>query len=108
MKKTAGGLRADLIALLEKNKGLEDRPSKVAGGSAIFFREKEIAHFHNDNEIDVRLTSKVIRAEGLEHPRGSKFHAARAKGSQWIELQFHSPEDLPEIARLFKLALKQY
>ena len=101
-------LRKQLIAMLEKNPGLEDRPSKVAGGSAIFYRDKEIAHFHSDSEIDVRLTSKIIRAEGLEHPRGSKFHATRAKGSQWIELQFHKVEDLPEIARLFKLAIKQY
>lgn len=57
-------LRKELIKKLERISGLEDRPSKVAGGSAIFYNNKEIAHFHDDNEIDVRLTKKVIRKEG--------------------------------------------
>lgn len=56
-------LRQELIKKLERIPGLEDRPSKVAGGSAIFYNDKEIAHFHNDNEIDVRLTRKFIRRD---------------------------------------------
>ncbi len=85
-------LRNDLVKRLERIPGLEDRPSKVAGGSAIFYREKEIAHFHDDNEIDVRLTKKVIRKEGLHHPIGSKIHKQRSPSSEWMSLDFITPK----------------
>lgn len=100
-------LKAQLVEQLEKIPGLEDRPSKVAGGSALFYKNKEIAHFHHDNEVDVRLTKKIIKAEGLSHPEDSKFHQ-RTPSSEWIELRFTRKEHLEEVVRLFKLALKQY
>jgi len=53
-------LRRQLIKKLEGIPGLENKPSKVAGGSAIFYKGKEIAHFHHNNEIDVRLTKKLF------------------------------------------------
>ena len=101
-------LRNDLVKMLERIPGLEDRPSKVGGGSAIFYRDKEIAHFHHDNEIDVRLTKKVIRQEGLSHPSDSKIHRHRSPTSEWIEIRFHRAKDVDEVVRLFKLALRQY
>ena len=101
-------LRQSLIKQLERIPGLEDRPSKVAGGSAIFYKNKEIAHFHDDTEIDVRLTKKVIRREGLNHPEGSKIHKHRSPNSEWIEIRFKKSEDVAEVVRLFKLALEQY
>jgi hypothetical protein len=101
-------LRKELIKKLARIPGLEDRPSKVAGGSAIFFNGKEIAHFHDDNEIDVRLTKKIIKREGLSHPTDSKIHRHRTPNSQWIEIRFKTSRDLVEVVRLFKLALEQY
>lgn len=101
-------LMKELVRKLEQIQGLEDRPSKVAGGSAIFFKNKEIAHFHHDHEIDVRLTKKIIRREGLNHPDDSKLHKHRSPSSEWIEIRFHSSKDVEEVVRLFKLALEQY
>ncbi|MES3038799.1 MAG: luciferase family protein [Bdellovibrionota bacterium] len=101
-------LRKKLISELEKIPGLEDRPSKVAGGSAIFYKNKEIAHFHHDNEIDVRLTKKIIKLEGLTHPVDSEIHHHRSPSSEWIEIKFTKSEHIKEVVRLFKLALKQY
>lgn len=101
-------LRKDLIKKLEGIPGLEDRPSKVAGGSAIFYKGKEIAHFHHDNEIDIRLTRKVIRKEALNHPTDSKIHKHRSPSSEWIEIRFRKTNDLDEVVRLFKMALAQY
>ena len=103
-----GKLRSELIKKLERIPGLEDRPSKVAGGSAIFFKNKEIAHFHNDNEIDVRLTKKVIRREGLNHPTDSELHKHRSPSSEWIEIRFKKSKDVDEVIRLFKMALEEY
>ena len=101
-------LRNDLVKRLSRIPGLEDRPSKVAGGSAIFFNDREIAHFHHDSEIDVRLTKKVIRREGLAHPSDSKIHHHRSPASEWIEIRFKNSKDVREVVRLFKLALEQY
>ncbi len=101
-------LKAELIKKLETIPGLEARQSKVAGGSAIFYKNKEIAHFHNNNEIDVRLTKKIIKLEGLSHSENSEFHHQRSPSSEWIELRFKRAEQIDEVVRLFKLALKQY
>jgi hypothetical protein len=101
-------LKKQLVEKLQKIPHLEDRPSKVAGGSAIFYKGKEIAHFHNNNEIDVRLTKKVIKSEGLTQPTDSKFHHHRSPSSEWIELRFSRTHHLDEVVRLFKLSLKQY
>jgi len=97
-----------LIEKLEKIPGLEDRPSTVAGGSAIFYKNKEIAHFHNNNEIDIRLTKKIIKLEKLSQPNDSNFHHHRGPSSEWIELRFKNETQVEEVVRLFKLALKQY
>ena len=94
-------LRKELVKKLEKINGLEDRPSKVAGGSALFYKDKEIAHFHHDNEIDVRLTNKVIRKEKLAQPIGSKVHKQRSPSSQWIEIRFETSKEVDEAVRLF-------
>ena len=103
-----GKLKKDLVTALEKIPGLEDRPSKVSGGSAIFYHDKEIAHFHHDNEIDVRLTKKIIRKEGLNHYDDSTIHKHRSPSSEWIEIRFKTAKDVNEVVRLFKLALEQY
>lgn len=54
--------------------GVADRPSSVAGGTAFFYRGKEVAHFHHAHEWDLRLTKKVIQALGLVHPADSIYH----------------------------------
>ncbi|MDZ4083095.1 MAG: DUF5519 family protein, partial [Bdellovibrionales bacterium] len=95
-------LKIDLVKKLGQIPGLEDRPSKIGSGSALYFKNKEIAHFHNDHEIDIRLTKKVIRKEGLNHPSDSQIHKHRSPSSEWIEIRFHKAEDVAEIIRLFK------
>ncbi len=98
-------LKDKLIKKLEKIKDLELRPSKVAGGFAFFLNNKEIAHFHHDNEIDCRLTKKLIKAEELIHPADSKFHK-RGASSEWIELRFFSDEEVDRIVKLIKQLIK--
>jgi hypothetical protein len=102
-------LRKQLVQnLLAEINGLDERASIVAGGSALFYNDKEIAHFHSDNEVDVRLTKQLIKREALSHPTDSKVHPNRAASSQWMELRFHKTTDIAKIVRLFKLACEQY
>lgn len=96
-----------LLALLGALEGVEARPSKVAGGMALFHRDQEIAHFHDDHEIDLRLTRRVIRSLGLTHPPRSSIHPARAASSQWIEIRFETEAEAERIAELFRVALAQ-
>lgn len=94
-----------LLAELAPIDGLEARPSPVAGGTALFFRGREFAHFHHDGELDLRLGAARIRALGLAHPAGSVQHPTRAASSPWIELRFSSAADVQRVADLVRLAV---
>ena len=97
-------LKTQLLDELRNIEGVEDGHSPVAGGTALFYRGREFAHFHNDNELDLRLTKSVIAAEGLTHPSGSVHHPTRSMSSPWIEVRFTTPKDIAHVAKLVKLA----
>ncbi len=99
-------LRKKLVHELEKISGVEEKPwpERDDGFSTLHYKGKEFAHFHNNNELDVRLTRGIIRQEGLVHPDNSYVHPNRSKNSQWIELRFTRSSHVDEIVRLVKLA----
>jgi hypothetical protein len=101
-------LRARLIEQLQKF-GVEHRPlpGRDDGFASLCYRGKAFAHFHNDNELDIRLTKNVIVREGLTHPPGSAVHPNRSKTSPWIELRFHTAADLERVVKLVKLAIEE-
>lgn len=105
MDATAPSLKHELLALLASVEGFAALPSKVAGGTALFFKGKEFAHFHHANEIDLRLTKTVIKQLGLVHPTRSPFHPTRSPSSQWIEVRFYSSEEVQHVATLVKRAI---
>ena len=98
-------LKTRLLGELRHIDGVEDRPSPVAGGTALLYFGKEFAHFYDDNELDLRLTKSVIQAEGLSHPPGSIHHPTRSLSSPWIEVRFATPKDISHVARLVTLAV---
>ncbi len=104
---TTPPLKQELLAQLRQVEGLSEQSSRVAGGVALFFQGKEVAHFHHDGELDLRLTRKVIKSLGLAHPERSHMHPKRAVSSQWIEVRFEKPEDLPRVVALVRLAVTQ-
>ena len=87
--------------------GVEDVPlaGRDDGFSSLCYRGKDFAHFHHDNELDIRLTKAVIRREGLTHPTDSRIHPKRGKTSHWIELRFHTPAELDQVVRLVEIAV---
>ncbi|WP_087461673.1 luciferase domain-containing protein [Oleiphilus messinensis] len=98
-------LKEKLIAEVEKIPGLRNMASPVAGGSALHYHDKEFAHFHNDNELDLRLTKKLIQQENLIHPPDSFVHPKRSPNSPWIELRFNTDAEMNEVVRLVKLGV---
>ena len=106
-------LRNELILKILSLPGIEERPSRLSSAktpksAAYFFKGREVAHFHHNHEIDLRLTRKLIRREGLQHPADSKIHQHRGSSSDWLEIRFQSRADVEEAVRLLRLALTQY
>lgn len=102
-------LRKQLVRELSKNPGVTEKkwPERNDGFTSLQINGKEFAHFHNDNEIDIRLTKTIISEYSLEHPIDSSVHPKRSKNSPWIEMRFFDEEDVQEIASLvFKLLNK--
>lgn len=100
-------LKERLLQSLASIEGLAVEPSPVSGGTALVFKGKEFAHFHNDQELDLRLTKKIIHSLGLSHPAGSAHHPTRSSSSPWIEVRFTSLDDVGRIADLVKIAIEQ-
>jgi hypothetical protein len=100
-------LKQALIAELNQISGFDARPSPVAGGTALFYRGKEFAHFHHDQELDLRLTRQLIKSLGLVHPPHSAQHPTRSAASPWIEVQFNTEEDARRAVQLVKTAIEQ-
>jgi hypothetical protein len=101
-------LQKQLIDMLTKL-GLEHvpYPERDDGFCALRYNSTELAHFHNFNELDLRLSKAVIRAEGLSRPADSQIHPNRSASSPWIELRFRRVSDLEAIVRLVQLAMDQ-
>jgi hypothetical protein len=82
-------------------------PNDQGGFYGFSYKEREFAHFHQADELDLKLGKKTIASLGLQHPADSLVHPKRSAGSAWIELPFHHSADLENIKGLVKLAISQ-
>jgi hypothetical protein len=100
-------LRDELIKRLA-GLGVEHRPmpGRDDGFASLCYRDKAFAHFHNDNELDIRLTRALIEREGLTHPADSTVHPGRSGSSHWIEVRFTTRRQLDRVVDLVQLAIK--
>ncbi|MBH53984.1 MAG: hypothetical protein CMI18_06510 [Opitutaceae bacterium] len=60
----------------------------------VFYRGKEIAHFHDHEEIDLRLSRAFTKKEQLKPETGSKYHHNRSKNSCSMQIKFLSKRTL--------------
>ena len=88
--------------------GVEERawPGRDDGFASLLYRGKEFAHFHTDQELDIRLGKDVIKREGLKPLSDSTVHPGRAKGSPWQEFRIITAEDVRQAIRLVQLAIE--
>jgi len=106
-------LRGKLIKELEKIAGIDvhlwtpDRDFMV-----IDYHGKEVAHFHGNNELDVRLyeldvrlSPQVVKRDGLTHAPNRVGHPNRKNGGTWLIVRFTRQSHLPEMVRLVKMAI---
>ena len=99
-------LRAELERRLSEIPGLTRRsPSRFGHGFAYYVGTREVAHFHGDERLDVRLTRPVIRehlSEGTLDPR------VRTRGSsaEWVTVPLEAPTDLALAVSLLEEAVR--
>src|SRR3569623_3811187 len=99
-------LRPSLVKKLSAL-GVVERPlpGRDDGFASLVYRGKEFAHFHTDDELDIRLGKEVIKRERLVRLPDSTVHPDRAKGSPWFEFRISSAADVQEAIRLVRLAI---
>jgi hypothetical protein len=102
-------LKQSLLKQLLAISGITEKiwPDRNDGFSSLLYKNKDFAHFHDGNELDLRLTAKIIKAEGVLRPNNSTYHPDRSNNSPWIEVRFATSDDFPEVIRLVKLAIAQ-
>ena len=99
-------LRKMLINELEKILGIDvhlwrpDRDFMV-----VDYKGKEVAHFHGNNELDVRLSLQVVKREGLTHATDRVGHLNRKNGGTWLIVRFTRKSHIAEMLRLVRMAI---
>jgi hypothetical protein len=90
-----------LCTALSAIPGVAVGTSRFGSGSNLAWRVagREFAHLHSASLIDIRLPRQLqarLRADPRAHFRTGR--------SGWLELEFHSPADVSEIAALARQA----
>ena len=97
-------MRQQLINKLNDLPDVEVALYKNSDLLCVFYKGKEVAHFQNESEIDIRLSRAIIKREGLVPPENSTSHPNRSKNSIWIVQAFCSDEDVDKLVRLVQMA----
>lgn len=99
-------LHAELIQRLAALPGVSVALYKETELLCVFYKNKEIAHFQNEYEIDIRLTPKIIKQKGLHPPPHTTSHLDRSTSSRWIVQSFATSDTLDDIVALVRLAVE--
>jgi Family of unknown function (DUF5519) len=97
--------RAELDRLLLEIPGLARHEARRGRGDAYFVEEQEIAHFHGDERMDVRLTKAVIHRFKSE---GGFDERVRTRGpaAEWVAVRVAEARDVPLAVSLVEEAIR--
>lgn len=90
-------LRIELESRLRQIEHVDIRPYKETDLICVYYKEKEFAHFHDHEEIDIRMLPKFVRAQKLGPPFQSDHHPNRSKNSRWRSFQFKTKQDVDHL-----------
>ena len=100
-------LRRKLISELEKNPDVDVHLWKPDHHlTVIDYKGKEVAHFHGNNELDIRLSKEIVKRDGLTHATNRVGHPERKDGGRWLIVRFTRESHLAEIIRLIDKAIE--
>ena len=100
-------LRKKLIEKLERLRGIDVHLFKPNSDLMVIdYEGKGIAHFHGNNELDIRLSKEVVKRDGLKNAPNRVGHANRKNGGRWLIFRFTRESHLAEAVRLVKMAIE--
>jgi hypothetical protein len=97
-------LRQRLGARFRKIEGVVESASAFQPGTAYWVHGKEVAHFDDDQVVDIRLTRHAVRDRRAEL-RADPRVTLRGSGSDWIEVTFRTLADLEFVVLVFEAAV---
>ncbi|HEV2316930.1 MAG TPA: luciferase family protein [Thermoplasmata archaeon] len=98
-------IRSELEAALSELPGLTRRPSRYGDGQSFFVADREIAHFHGDHRLDVRLTRARIRELKTEGELDARV-ITRGRTADWVEVALSRVEDIAFATLLVEDAIR--
>lgn len=98
-------VREELERRLAALSGLEKRPSRYGYSKSYFVGDREIAHFHGDSRMDLRLTKAEI---GRLKSERALDHRVRTRGpsAEWAEVHVAELTDIPYAISLVEEAIR--
>lgn len=98
-------IRTELERILIDLPGLARRRSRFGYADSYFVGDREIAHFHGDGRLDLRLTKQRIRELKSDESLDPRLHT-RGPSSDWATLPLADERDLPLAVELVEEAMR--
>lgn len=98
-------VRRALEKQLQQLPGLTRHPSRYGDGRSYFVGDREIAHFHGDQRIDLRLTKERLREMRAEAPLDPRIRT-RGRSAEWASVHVGSSADVPFVLHLVETAIR--
>lgn len=98
-------VRDELEQQLSALPGLTKRPSRFGDFQSYFVGDREIAHFHGESRMDLRLTKEEIRRLKSEQALD---HRIRTRGptAEWAEVRVVELKDVAYAVALAEAAIR--
>ncbi|MFG2602241.1 luciferase family protein [Streptomyces sp. NPDC048514] len=75
-------------------------------GEAVTSVQGEIAHFHSDRDVDLRLTDRAVRRFAKDFKDAGAIRVV--PGSQWVTLRLDAASDVDLLLTLVSVALQAH
>jgi hypothetical protein len=95
----ARSIRAQLLRI----EGVVESAGVFTDGDAFWVNATEIAHFHDDDVIELRITKRAF-SEHRERLKADPRIRRHSSSSDWIDVRFEKPADVAFVAELAELA----
>ncbi len=96
------GLTESLDSKVLSLEGVERRTSRWGHKVAYWTRNREFAHFHDETELDIRVTKNLEK--GIRKILADPRIRLRPRPSDWIRFEMRSLNDVEAAFKLVKLA----
>ena len=98
-------VREELERSLAGVLGVVRRPSRWGQYHAYYFGDREIAHFHGDGRMDVRLTKEYIKELKARGELDARVKT-RGPAAEWAAVSISDPRDVPLALQLVEDAVR--